>query len=337
MKVSIIMPVYNCERFLEDSIDSVLSQTYTDFELIIIDDGSKDNSRKIIEEYALKDQRIKAFYNQNHGVSYTRNYGIEYANGEYIAFIDADDIYNKSYLEEMCRVIATENSDLVCCDLKMGYEVNEYYSQDYNIQNNTFCISNEHNSFEKAINLGIGISASTKIFSAKLIDKYNIRFNEKLSYGEDMFFCWKMFLVSKNIVYLPKKLYFYRLSEDTAVLRYHDSLYEKYKNSYNDMMEFAKKINLDDEDFNRYLNISFSQRLPAIFKMELKNPINRFFDKIKRIKKICNDNQIREGLNSSVDEQTIYKLAYKKSIYKIYFYISYQNIRTKIVRKIKSN
>ena len=169
------------------------------------------------------------------------------------------------------------------------------------------------------------------------INRYYIRFNEKLSYGEDMFFCWKMFLVSKNIIYLPKKLYFYRLSEDTAVLRYHDSLYEKYKNSYNDMMEFAKNHNLDDEYFNKYLNVSFSQRLPAIFKMELKNPINHLFDKIKRIEMICNDHQIRDGLNSLVDKQTIYKLAYKKSIYRIYFYIYYQNLRTKIVRKIKSN
>lgn len=335
MKVSIIMPVYNCIRFLADSIDSVLSQTYTDFELIIIDDGSKDNSRKIIEEYALKDQRIKAFYNQNHGVSYTRNYGINHADGEYIAFIDADDIYDQNYLEEMCKVIENENADLVCCDYEMGYKLS-----DWQINNGTTLnLSKQFNekAFEHASEIGVGINIWTKLFSAEIINQYNIRFNEKLSYGEDMFFCWKMFLVSQNIIYLPKKLYFYRLSEDTAVLRYHDSLYEKYKNSFNDMMKFAKSHDLDDEYFNRYFNFIFSQRLPAIFKMELKNPINHFFDKIKRIEMICNDNQIREGLNSSVDEQTIYKLAYKKSIYKIYFYISYQNIRTKIVRKIKSN
>lgn len=335
MKVSIIMPVYNCERFIADSINSVLSQTYTNFELIIIDDGSKDNSRKIIKEYALKDERIKAFYNENHGVSYTRNYGIDHADGEYIAFIDADDIYNKRYLEEMCRVIKNENADLVCCDYEMGYKLSDWKI----INRTTLNISKKFNekAFEHVSEIGLGINIWTKLFSKETANRYNIRFNEKLSYGEDMFFCWKMFLVSKNITYLPEKLYFYRLSEDTAVLRYHDSLYEKYKNSYNDMLEFAKNHNLDDEYFNKYLNVSFSQRLPAIFKMELKNPINHLFDKIKRIEMICNDHQIRDGLNSLVDKQTIYKLAYKKSIYRIYFYIYYQNLRTKIVRKIKSN
>lgn len=337
VKVSVIMPVYNCEKYLADSIKSVLAQTFTDFELIIIDDGSKDKSRKIIEEYSLKDTRIKAFYNKNHGVSFTRNYGIDHANGEYIAFIDADDIYDNKYLEEMFSVIINEDADLVCCDLIMGYNANTFDAQDKNLKYNTICISNEKNSFKRAIDLGMGISASTKIFSTELINKYSIRFNEKLSYGEDMFFCWKMFLVSKNIFYIPEKLYFYRLSGDTAVLRYHDSLYEKYKNSYRDMLDFAEENSLNDEYFCSYLNMNFSQRLPSILKMELKNPNNHFFDKLKRIKMVCDDNQIREGLENITKKQTIYKLAYKKSVYKLYFYIYYQNLRTKIVRKIKSN
>lgn len=335
VKVSVIMPVYNCEKYLADSIKSVLAQTFTDFELIIIDDGSKDKSRKIIEEYSLKDTRIKAFYNENHGVSFTRNYGIDHANGEYIAFIDADDIYDNKYLEEMFSVIINEDADLVCCDYQMGYGFSKWQSKNENSLNVSRHYSEK--SFEYASKIGVGINIWTKLFSTELINRYSIRFNEKLSYGEDMFFCWKMFLVSKNIFYIPEKLYFYRLSGDTAVLRYHDSLYEKYKNSYRDMLDFAEENSLNDEYFCSYLNMNFSQRLPSILKMELKNPNNHFFDKLKRIKMICDDNQIREGLENITKKQTIYKLAYKKSVYKLYFYIYYQNFRTKIVRKIKSN
>ena len=170
MKVSIIMPVYNCERFIADSINSVLSQTYTNFELIIIDDGSKDNSRKIIKEYALKDERIKAFYNENHGVSYTRNYGIDHADGEYIAFIDADDIYKKRYLEEMCRVITDENADLVCCDYEMGYSLS-----DWKINNKiTLNLSKQFNekAFEYASEIGVGVNIWTKLFSKEIINRF---------------------------------------------------------------------------------------------------------------------------------------------------------------------
>ena len=97
-KVSVIVPVYNIEKLLQRCIDSILAQTFTDFELLIIDDGSKDKSGEICDEYAEKDARIRVFHKQNGGVSSTRNLGRDEAKGKYIAFVDSDDfIYRSTY------------------------------------------------------------------------------------------------------------------------------------------------------------------------------------------------------------------------------------------------
>ena len=95
-EISIIVPVYNVEKYLKRCIDSILNQSFTDFELILVDDGSTDNSGEIIDEYAIKDERIKVIHKENGGLSSARNVGIEYSKGNYIAFVDSDDYINKN-------------------------------------------------------------------------------------------------------------------------------------------------------------------------------------------------------------------------------------------------
>lgn len=97
-KISVIIPVYNAEKYLAETLDSVLNQTFTDFEVIAVNDGSTDNSLNILNEYGNKDSRIKIFSNSNSGVSTARNTGIEKASGEYICFIDADDLIASEYM-----------------------------------------------------------------------------------------------------------------------------------------------------------------------------------------------------------------------------------------------
>ncbi|MBQ9920107.1 MAG: glycosyltransferase family 2 protein, partial [Clostridia bacterium] len=98
-KVSIIVPVYNVAEYLEDCLNSLVNQSYENIEIISINDGSKDNSLEILKTFAEKDLRIKVFDNENHGVSYTRNFGIKNCTGDYIAFVDSDDIVAKNYIE----------------------------------------------------------------------------------------------------------------------------------------------------------------------------------------------------------------------------------------------
>ena len=105
VKFSIIVPVYNVEKYLEDCLDSILKQTYDDFEVIVVNDGSTDNSQKVIDNYAKRDNRIKAFKKKNGGVSDARNYGISKAKGEYFIFVDSDDTINDKLLEKLDKEI----------------------------------------------------------------------------------------------------------------------------------------------------------------------------------------------------------------------------------------
>ncbi|MBQ2958906.1 MAG: glycosyltransferase [Alistipes sp.] len=115
-KISIIVPIYKAEKYLTRCIDSILTQTFTDFELLLIDDGSPDRSGEICDEYAQKDNRIKVFHKKNEGVSATRQFGLERANGEYVIHTDPDDWIEKVMLEDLYNKAYKENADMVFCD-----------------------------------------------------------------------------------------------------------------------------------------------------------------------------------------------------------------------------
>lgn len=127
-KVSVIVPVYNVEKLLQRCIDSILAQTFTDFELLLIDDGSKDKSGEICDEYAAKDSRIRVFHKQNGGVSTARNIGIDKAQGEWIYFVDSDDIVLPSALGTFCSLIYSD-SELVMAGFYTSDENNTVREQ----------------------------------------------------------------------------------------------------------------------------------------------------------------------------------------------------------------
>ena len=117
MKVSVVVPVYNVEKYIEKSIESILNQTFEEFELIIVDDGSTDSSGKLAEKYA-SDKRVSVYHKENGGLADARNYGIAKATGEYICFIDSDDWIESDYLEHMYKLAIDNAADVVICDLK---------------------------------------------------------------------------------------------------------------------------------------------------------------------------------------------------------------------------
>ena len=119
--VSIIVPVYNAERFLKECVNSILNQDYKNFELILIDDGSVDNSHKICLEFADTDSRVRVFHNENHGVSFTRNFGIDLAQGDYICFIDSDDLILPDYISHLLNSLTTADADIVFCGYNLLY------------------------------------------------------------------------------------------------------------------------------------------------------------------------------------------------------------------------
>lgn len=118
--ISVIVPVYNVESYLQESVDSILKQTYKDFEIILIDDGSEDLSGKICDKYAALDSRVKVIHTINQGQGAARNSGLSLAQGEYIAFVDSDDVVHPDYLKEMYRLAKDNLADIVCCDSIKG-------------------------------------------------------------------------------------------------------------------------------------------------------------------------------------------------------------------------
>ena len=115
-KITVVVPVYNCENYISKCIDSILSQTFEEFTLILIDDGSKDLSGKVCDQYSKIDERIIVIHQENMGVSKTRRKGLEMAKSEYITFVDSDDYLDKYFLENMYKYAKDTNADMVCCN-----------------------------------------------------------------------------------------------------------------------------------------------------------------------------------------------------------------------------
>ena len=122
VKISIIVPVYNVERYLGKCINSILNQTFADFELILVDDGSTDRSGYICDDYKKKDNRIKVIHKENGGLSSARNAGLDIAKEKYIGFVDSDDFINKNMYEFLYKDIKVNNSDIAICDYEEVYE-----------------------------------------------------------------------------------------------------------------------------------------------------------------------------------------------------------------------
>ena len=127
-KISVIIPVYNAEKYLERCVDSILAQTFTDFELLLIDDGSKDKSGEICDEYAKKDNRVKVFHKENGGVSSARQFGVEKAIGKYSIHVDCDDLVSEQMLEEMYRTAEKDGYDIVIANY---FHNDEYIVEEY--------------------------------------------------------------------------------------------------------------------------------------------------------------------------------------------------------------
>lgn len=201
--VSIIIPVYNSEKYLEACLQSVLAQTYRNIEILLIDDGSTDRSGVICDAYAVKDTRIHVLHNQNHGVSHSRNCGIKCSKGEFLVFIDSDDSVSETYVEGM--VSAASRYDLVISKITdtFTYEGGKKIKREINgLVNNEF----SQNAYVLRAYLRI---IGAKLYRAEIIRKHKIYFNENISYAEDQIFNYQYYLYVQSFVYVNKGCYYY--------------------------------------------------------------------------------------------------------------------------------
>lgn len=212
--ISVIVPIYNAENYLHRCLDSILAQTFTDFELILVNDGSTDCSGKICDEYALKDNRIKVIHKNNGGVASARQMGVDNALGNYTIHADPDDWVEPTMLEELYKKAIEKDADMVICD---------FYVQTCNT-----CITRTQRISEESSETTLLALLSHKLHGSlcnKLIrlecyKKFNIRFVEGLNFCEDYLVCVKMLKNDIKVAYLNKAFYYYdQFTNDNSITR----------------------------------------------------------------------------------------------------------------------
>ena len=208
--VSIILPLYNTERFIGHCIESLLSQTFTDFELLILNDGSTDNSLSIANEYAKKDGRIKVFTWENRGASATRNRGLDLAKGEYICFVDSDDYVAPYFLKTLLDNHLSTSADIsIVSDVRVSEKQNLKFRAD-----NLSAKKQVYNRVDalKRLFTGkkFGLGQCNKMFKRTFFDgAEKIRFNEKIFYSEDVPFLYQIFMRADKVIHTDKVCYAY--------------------------------------------------------------------------------------------------------------------------------
>ena len=204
MKISIIIPVYNCEKFIANCIDSVLQQTWRDYEIIIVTDGSTDSSGKICDEFARKDDRITVIHQENYGVSHARNIGLLHATGEAISFIDGDDTLESEMYEVLIQAMQEHNADISHCGYKhiVGEEIRLVHDT------KRVLVQEQQEALECLVSgRFFGGGLWSKLFRRELLN--GLTFRENLKNNEDILFNYEAFSKAKKVVFIDSALYNY--------------------------------------------------------------------------------------------------------------------------------
>lgn len=215
--ISVIIPIYNTEKWLRECLDSLIKQSFDDFEVIMIDDGSKDGSGDICKEYEKKDKRFQYYFQKNAGVSVARNKGIEEAKGKYVTFVDSDDYILENCLEQMLRNI--KGKDLSICEC---LKINDSQAVTSNEVKKTIMEMNAENYCNNMFSTGFltyqGYIGG-KLYKNQILKVNNIRFSEGIFYNEDRLFTVQyLTYCKKDIAYCDNKLYIYRINFGSATI-----------------------------------------------------------------------------------------------------------------------
>ena len=206
-EVSIIVPVYQVENYLHKCVDSILAQTFTDFELILVDDGSKDRSGQICDEYAEMDERVTVIHKENSGPSDTRNRGIEQAAGNYFMFVDSDDYIAPTMVECLYQSILKENADIAACNFLYFFEDDRNQDFSTNIQWEVVSGAEIFYNRKNDRSCGYWTVVWNKLYKSKVFGKLRFRAGK---YYEDEFWANDIYQMDIKMVTIPECLYYYR-------------------------------------------------------------------------------------------------------------------------------
>ena len=247
-KISIIVPVYNVEKYLRRCLDSIAAQTFTDWECICIDDGSPDNSGKILDEYAEKDSRFAVIHQANGGVSAARNAGLDATRGEWIAFVDSDDWVEKEMLLKLISTDGSDSAELIVCGTQDTLNLNTFLVSKNLEGNNTFNV--------------LFSSVWAKLYRRKIIEENKLHFPIGIKLGEDTFFTYSYLANINLICYVDGNFYHYFVSNLESAC---------HNLSYEAILGFEKTVkNLERYIFSKNRLNDFEQCLYNL-KLDVKN------------------------------------------------------------------
>lgn len=307
---SIVLPVYNVEKYIDRCVNSVLSQNFDDYEIILVDDGSTDGSSLKCEEWREKDSRIRVIHKENDGLGMARNTGIENAKGEYIFFFDSDDYILPGLLKDVYDNIKATNSEAVFFgmkrigsrgDVKFSQEPSPeklLYDDSIEICNNVFPYFFCRNPYT-GYTYNIRMSVCCCCLSIKMINDNNLRFVSERQYiSEDIYFYIEMFCFLSKISFLCKGYYCYCENQGSLTFTYKYDRFERIKKFYLD----AKK-KAEDLGYGKGVKIGLQNNFIATtmgcIKMEAVNSkYAGIYKTYKRLKEICNDNLFLDVVKS---------------------------------------
>lgn len=328
MKISIIIPCFNVEQYLARCVDSVLSQSYSNFELLLVDDGSKDATAQIAIDYTKKDDRVQYFYQNNAGVSNARNLGIEKAIGDKIVFIDADDYVDSDILMRLKNAMEDEDSGAISiCGMnhvKKGIvSKNDNYLKLLH-QGKTDLNKNEIVTLFDFENLS---SPCCKLYNSEILKINNVRFNAAITYQEDLIFNLDYFRYVNKTILVPSFDYYYIENETSSSLKYHENLFDSLPIIFNQLESYPDFKNRKEYSrtffFNQILN---NLNNYSHFSSDL-----TFFERVNKVKAILNSdiyNFSKPALNSSpINFVLKFLISFKSYIGIVIFYKLYRVLK----------
>lgn len=311
--ISIVVPVYNVKKYLDNCLESIVEQSYKNIEIILVDDGSNDGSSEICDQWAQKDKRIKVIHKSNGGLSHARNVGIEHAQGKYLMFVDSDDIISKKICEILLEILKDNNADLSICNAAHIFDNNIQFKE----QGELYCYNRDEAICKLWYQKDFLPSAWGKLYKRELFEK--IRFTEGIIF-EDIDIMHELFYLCQKIVYSEMELYGYIHHENSITTNKYALRDNVILEICDKIMDFAKTKNTELQDAAKSYNITGALRvyLNAPDKPEYQEAINKAKSIIKLYgKDVLKNNQIR-----------------KKNKYALYLYLYFRPILKLVYKKV---
>lgn len=298
--VSIVVPVYCAEKYLKLTLDSILKQTYKNFELLLVDDGSTDGSGDICDSYSTEDSRIRVFHNPNSGASRARNFGVAQAKGTYLVFVDADDLLESDFLSTMIQEFTEPEIDLVLCGFERFYHDDLNDKIEYPLGKKAKEILTSNRELCKLFTVPktslSGVSVWGKVYKLDIIRQNQVTFPENISYEEDCCFNLQYYRHARKAVTIQKCMYHYRQQIESLSKTYKPSTYNDLINGYNERVKFAKELKMSEDTFKK-LNSVFLVVIFNTFKKVVKSPM-RARERWKEYRRILDFSETRHVVNS---------------------------------------